>query len=140
MSDYSTIMTALHTRLGLIPGIAVVLDYEPKSVQVAPLMYSLLESFTREQSGQIVTMKYRTLHRLVIQWQDNEQAEGQLRSFVPLIPAWIEADQQLGGTIPSGFIRCTDAATGFLAIGGTDCRICDFYTEAIVKVAKGTEL
>lgn len=131
--SYTTVKAGLHTRLQTISDLKVKLKYEPNTIQDAPAIYSILDSFTREIVGQIVVMRYRTLHRLWVKWQDNEQAEVQLDSFINAIPAAIDADPHLGASLPNGMAMTTDGKAEWREIGGILYRTVDFFSEAVEK-------
>lgn len=136
--SYTTVKAGLHTRLQTVSGLVVKLKYEPNTIQDAPAIYSILEGFTRSQASQITTMRYRTLHRLWVKWQDNEAAEIELDSFVNAIPAAFDADPQLGGAIEQGITVVTDGKAEWREIGGILYRTLDFFTEAVEKAAFGS--
>lgn len=131
--SYATIEAGLYERMALVPGLKVLLHYEPNTIQDAPAMYLILDSFTRHNEGQICVMKYRTLHRLWIKWQDNEAAEAQLRSFVNIIPALLDLDPQLGGALDRGVATMPDGQAEWREIGGVVYRTVDFFTETTEK-------
>jgi hypothetical protein len=130
---YTDVVDGMHERLLTVPGIVACLDYEPLAVDQPPIVYSLLDAFERSQAGQVTTMRYRILHRLVIAWQDNEQAERQLATFVNAIPAAVDTDAQLGGRIPSGLARIADAQAAWVKLGDTTYRCLDCYSQVVVK-------
>lgn len=130
---YDEVVDGMHERLLTVPGINACLDYEPGQIDQPPIIYSLLDGFERSTTGKLTTMRYRILHRLVIAWQDNEQAERQLRSFVNAIPAAVDADAQLGGRIGSGLARIADAQAVWAKIGNPIWRCLDCYSEVVVK-------
>lgn len=109
------------------------LDYEPDVVHAPHLLYTLLADFKRDTAGQVTTMRYRLLHRLVIQWQDNQEAERVLRSFVHPIPAAFDADPLLGNLITKGLARISDGASGFVVISNTKFRCLDFFSDIPTK-------
>lgn len=145
--SYAAIVEGLNERFQTVEGLedAPILDYEPTSVHEFPLVYTLLDSFTRNvETGQVVRMGYRILHRLVLRWQDNETAEQELIPFVNSVCAAIDADNQLDGRLsgqsginPVGYIggyaKIADGMGVFVRIGGTDYRAIDFYSEVFEK-------
>ena len=40
------------------------LKYEPRSIQTSPTLYTLLDGFKRDTSGQVTAMKFRLLHHI----------------------------------------------------------------------------
>lgn len=140
--SYSDVITGLHERLETVPGLAQLNDdgdvcnmlrYEPETIVQTPLLYSLLDTFQRDQHGQMTSMIYRVLHRIVIQWQDQEQAELELIALVNAVPASIDVDPTLGGRVDKGLARISDGATGFVVISGTQYRCLDFYSSVTTK-------
>jgi hypothetical protein len=109
------------------------LKYEPRSIQTSPTLYTLLDGFVRDTSGQVTAMKFRILHRVCVQWQDNEQAEAELLSFVHALPAAVDADPTLGGLITKGIARISDGESGFIIISGTKYRSLDFFSDIPTK-------
>lgn len=150
MSDfptYSAIVDALHARFETVPDLAQrdaddavinILKYEPRVVHTTPLLYTLLDSFTREVKGQLVIMRYRILHRIVFQWQDNEESEAALMPFVHSVPYAVEQSMQLGGTLSLGLARITDATSGFVLISQTKYRCLDLFSQVEAKAAFGS--
>jgi hypothetical protein len=132
--SYSTVLAALHTRLATVAGIAVLLDYEPMSLQELPALYSLLDSVERSYGGTVVTIHYRVLHRLCFRWQDEEQAEQELIPFVNSVPAALDEHNMRGGDVTVPNVEAV-----FVTIGGVLYRALDFYseTEEILRLGNG---
>src|SRR5437660_1224261 len=101
------------------------LKYEPRSIQTSPTLYTLLDAFQRNTSGQVTAMKFRLLHRICVQWQDNEESEAELLTFVHSVPAAIDANPTLGGLITMGVARISEGQSGFVIISGTKYRSLD---------------
>jgi hypothetical protein len=133
MSTYAAIVDGLHTALAGVSGIDVVLDYAPTSVHETPLMYSILDSVEITQGGQLTTRKFRILHRLLVPWQDNEQAEIQIEPFVDSVVDAIDADPTLGGVLVKGLAQITDIEALWVTIAGVEYRALDFYSLVIDK-------
>lgn len=134
---YSDVIEGLHERYATVAALRgkPLLAYEPQSIQETPTLYSLLASFERSQAGQITAMRYRVMSRLILQWQDQEQAELALLPFVNSIPAAVDQDQTLGGRVNSGLARIADAETGFVIISQIKYRCIDFYADVLTKSA-----
>jgi hypothetical protein len=81
----------------------------------------------------MTTRKFRILHRLLVPWQDNEQAEIQIMPFVDSIVDALDADPTLGGVITSGYAQITDIEALWVTIGGVEYRALDFYSLVIDK-------
>ena len=133
MASYSQILDGLHVRLATVSGIKAFLKFEPTAIQTTPTLYSLLAGYERSASGQLTAMRYTTLHRLVLQWQDNKQSEAALIGFVNTIPAAIDADQTLAGLAGVALAKVVRAESGFLRIGDTTYRVLDVYSETLDK-------
>jgi hypothetical protein len=135
--SYSTVLDGLHARLAVVNGIALILKYEPTSVQAFPTLYSLLDTVERSQQGQLTIMRYTVLHRLLFRWTDNAQAEVELIPYVNSVPAVIDADPTLGGVLgtgtTSGYARVTSINAVFVVIGQTLYRALDVRSEVIEK-------
>ncbi len=125
--SYEQVVDGLHARYATISAVKVVLDYEPTAVQNSPLIYTVLDSFTREHAGTMVYMRYRVLSRLCIRWQSPEHAEQTLISLVNAIPQAIDADRRLGGVVRDATVQAGDG--GWVTIGGSEYRSLDFYVE-----------
>lgn len=140
--SYSQVVDGLHARFATVAGlpqldgdgnIINILKYEPSVIQTTPTLYTLLDGFARSEGGQITTMRYRILHRLVLPWQDNEQAELALMPFVHSIPASVDLSPTLGGLITLGLARITEAQSGFVIISDTKWRCLDFFSDVPTK-------
>lgn len=131
--SYATILAGLHARLETVAGLNAVLDYVPTAVHDPPIVYSLLQRVSITRSGQVRSTTYRILHRVVIRWQDNEQAEIEASPFVDSIPLAVEADPQLGGALISGYADISECESGFAEIGEVVYRILDFYATVVEK-------
>lgn len=131
--SYRDVLDGLNERFETVATIEMVLDYEPTSVGVTPLMYSLLDTVAYSEQGQVHVTRYRILHRLCLLWQENEYAEQDLVPFVNSVPSAVEADPQLGGRIGRGIATIGEAIATFVTIGGTVYRCLDFYSDVVVK-------
>jgi hypothetical protein len=109
------------------------LKYEPRSIQTSPTLYTLFDRFQRDTSGQITAMKLRLLHRICVQWQDNEESERELLTFVHALPYRVDNDPTLGGLITKGIARISDGESGFVIISGTKYRSLDFFSDIPTK-------
>lgn len=130
------ILAGLHARLKTVTGLRAILDYEPESVQAAPFLYSLLDETARPlPAGQQQSVRYRYLHRVVIDWTDPAAAERLVRRYTDAIPNAIAADPTLGGVVTRGFASVVDQAAGFVVINKVLVRVLDSYSETLVKRA-----
>jgi hypothetical protein len=136
------VITELHRLFAGVPGLAKLdengnpvnlLRYEPRVIQVTPTLYTLLDSFQRDTSGQVTAMRYRILHRVVLQWQDNAESEAALEPLIQAVPAAVDADPTLGGLLEKGVARIGDGSTGFVVISNTKYRCIDFFSDVLTK-------
>lgn len=133
--SYLDVREAQHRHLRAVPGVRAVLTYEPRAVQVWPLIYTLLNEVPNGVTGQVEDRHYGMIHRLCVPWQDNERAEDVISALVdPIIDclrraAWTRLD----GLIPSGTLRIGTIRAGFLPIAGVIYRVVDYPTTALVK-------
>ena len=130
-----TMWQGLEERLKTIEGLTNILLGEPTSIHDTPAIYTVLASVVRSQEGQVTAMRYSFIHRLVIRWQDNPQAEMQLLTLLNAIPASIDKSPTLGGRITQGLARVTTGDAGYVPIGDTLYRICDFTSDVLEKSA-----
>jgi hypothetical protein len=131
--SYQQVLSGLHTRFATVDGIKQIYDYEPLAIYEPPILYSLLDSFERVQSGQITSMRYKILHRLVFRWVDVTEAETAILPYVNSIPASVDADQTLGRVITSGIAHIDSCQAVFVTIGGVLFRCLDFYSNVLEK-------
>lgn len=131
--SYADVVEGLHERLATVSALKVVLDYVPTSVQDCPIVWSALDSMKVTRSGQVRAVTYRTLHRVAVRWQDNEQAELEVIPLVDAIPAAVEADPHLGGRLVSGFAEIDECQLQWGTIGGIEYRLLDFYSTVVEK-------
>lgn len=143
----SDVIDGLHERFATVPGfvqrndddeIVNLLSYEPRSIATTPTLYTLLDSYTRDCKGQVTTMRYRIMHRLVVQWQDNEQSERELMSWVHVFAAAVDADPTLAGRITLGLAMIKEAQSGFVSISGTKYRCLDMFADVPTKAPRNS--
>ena len=123
--SYTTFRTGVQTGYEAVTGIAVVLDYEPTSVQTTPLVYLVRDGGSCDYTAQGRLYTHRLLATLVIPWQDPEQAEETLTGLIQPLYEAFDADLSLGGTI-NGAVEVTSDEAGFEMIAGTLYRTCEF--------------
>lgn len=140
--SYAEVVAGLIERFLTVPGLSRlnnrgvqvgVLGYEPKTVQQTPTLYGILQSFRRQQSGQVTEMIYTMQWRLCVQWQDNEQAEALLLPFVNSIPAALDQDARLGGLISRGIAKVLSGQAGYASIAAVLHRTLDYQVEVLDK-------
>jgi hypothetical protein len=131
--SYATVLGGLHTVFESVGGIAAVLDYEPTTVQVSPLMYSLLDSVEVTRAGQVMAYRYHIMHRLMVPLQNNPQAEQILIPYVNSIPAAIDADPHLGTVLTNGIATIESIDAVFVTFAGVVFRALNFYSNVLEK-------
>lgn len=138
--SYRTCLEGLEERLKTVVGVKLVLRGEPTSLHNLPAIYSLFDSFDEEETdnAHLKTIRWRTLHRLCIRWQDNEAAENELIDFLERIPDAVAADPKLDGRLHhTGYAHITAGDAGFVTINGTEYRSCDFLSEVLEVTGNG---
>jgi len=133
MASYQDIVEGLQDCLETVATLEAVLAYVPTSVGSTPMVYLLLDSATTARSGQVLAIRYRVLARLVVLWQDNEQAELEVMPLVSSIIDAVEADPHLGGALKAGYAQIDEIDAGWDEIGGVTYRVVDFYADVLAK-------
>lgn len=128
----------LAERFRTVPGVENILLGEPAAVHATPCLYTGLEDFEREHRGQIVAMRYRFVHRLLLVWVESGAAEAELLDLVPRLCMAVDADPTLGGRITSGLARIVRGPTGWVTISGTLYRFCDLTSDVLEKGPEGS--
>lgn len=143
MSTADDILIALHDIYGRLHGINAILDYEPRAVQAAPMIYTQLESMTRDMNqvvigGRLVVYNWRWMSRLLIAYQDPQTAEQDLRRYVDELTNLLEDpnNRRLNGVVPQGEARIDEVRTGYASVDGTVYRIADIYTIVSDKIVR----
>lgn len=119
----------LEERFKTIDGLTNIILGEPTSIHEPPALYTALLRVERGTSGNVTTMRYFFTHRLVITLQDNPQAEMQLLTLLNAIPASVDRDSRLGARIVQGMAQIVTGDAGYIRIGETLYRICDFTSD-----------
>lgn len=132
MTTYDDVLEGLHERFATVEGINAILGYAPNAIE-PPTMFSLFERDEEEEKGQIVHTTYWTRHYLCFQWQDNEQAETELRPYIGLVRAALRADPRLGGRVNSGWANIPEVIGDFITIGDILYRTLEFVSKVLVK-------
>lgn len=126
----------LEERFRTIAGLTNILLGEPTAIHDTPALYTALVRFDRSQDGQVTAMRYIFTHRLIIRWQDGAQAEMQLLTLINAIAASLDTSPAtLGGRIVAGLAKMTAGDAGYMPIGDTLYRICDFQSDILEKAA-----
>ena len=143
MSTCDDILVALHNIYGQVHGIADTLPYEPRAIHATPILYTLLDSMTRDVSqatmnGRFIVYNWRFMSRLILQWQDTETAEQDLRRYTDTLANLLEDlnNRRLNGVVPLGEAFVEEIRTGYALIDGTEYRIADIYTIVSDKIIR----
>lgn len=125
--SYSAVLTALQTRLAAVSGLVSVLKYVPAAINDTPMVYLLLDSAEVADKLQFADTTYQITARLMVRWQDNEQAELKIIPYVDSIPDVIRADPHLGVTGASAPFAQTESIEGlWITAAGVEYRAVDF--------------
>lgn len=135
---FSAIRDGLVDVVSTVTDIKGVLAYEPQSIQVAPLAWVLLDSYTRSTAGQVVPMRYRFVVRVAAPIQNSKEAEDLLMAAALQVPGAVDKDPQFSGTITSGLAQSPDGQTGWIMLGGVKCRVVDVFVSVLDKSAYGS--
>lgn len=146
MSNYSVVRDGINAVLATVGSLttATVLAYEPKSVQVQVMLYTIPQTGTLGMTKVAGTAApsawtYTMRHRLLVPWQDETRADEILAPYLDSIPAAINDDPWLGtvytdNSLSGGsFIDSWQAHDDLVVIDGIEFRYVDFYSTSIVK-------
>lgn len=133
-----TVVDGLNERLRTVPGLAVVQLGDTVAPTALPMVMTSLAESTRETTGQITAMRYTFTHRLLLLYQEPEEAERELLRLANEIPLAIDADPLLDGRLRMGLARVSRLAPGYIRIADTWYRFCDFTSEVLEKGAAGS--
>lgn len=131
--SYNDVLAGLHERLATVPGIAVVLDHTPTSIQAVPTLFSVPDTCEVHRSGQTVAREYRTNHYLVFRWQDPAQANREMLPYLDSVPAAIDADPHLGGRLARGYASIDEWEIMWLDIANVTYLAVRFQSTAIER-------
>ena len=132
--SWTTIKAGLVTGWTAVSGIKRVLPYMPLAIQETPLLYVTLSSFERTYEAQVSKYTYRASGTLVIDWQDNGEAETALDALIESCAQAFDADMTLGGRLTSGAALVESGDLGWVDIGGQTYRVAIFPL-AITEIA-----
>lgn len=131
--SYPAIIVGLAERFRTVAALDVVLDYSPTALHVDRALYMTLDTFGREQAGQVTAMRYRIECHICVRYQDNEGAERELADLINPVCAAVDADPRLGGAIQNGLAVVADGEAGYEQIGEVWYRTCTVFVEALEK-------
>jgi len=125
--SYSTVLTALQTRLATVSGLVSVLKYVPAAINDTPMVYLLLDSAAPADKLQFADVTYQITARLMVKWQDNEQAELTVIPYVDSIPDVIRANPHLGVTGAGAPFAQIESIEGlWVTVANVEYRAMDF--------------
>jgi hypothetical protein len=131
------IRDALVSVFSGVAGIKNVLTYEPTAVHRTPMMYVLWINTRYEMAGQVLPTTYTFLCRLLVAWQDNEQATELALPFVDSVPTalWneLQTNPTLTAALPRGYAQVVESELVFVDAAGGRYIGVDFTAEAVVK-------
>lgn len=135
---YQDVVNGLVNAVSGVPELRVVLDYEPAALHEAPAVYFTLDSFTRKVMGSITVMTYVVNCNLCILWQDNQEAERELQHLINSLPAALEQDMTLGGSLASGISQVSGGEAIYREIGGVVYRSLTIKVQVTDKAPTGS--
>lgn len=149
-----TIIEGLNAAFSTVlnnPRDHAVLDHFPTALHKPITLISELSSFKRGEGdtpsrGQVVPMRYRIAHYLLVRLQDNATAEDEILSLINNLCAAVDADSRLGGRLNGGtngelggIAHISDGQAGFIEVGDkAKYRVLTFYSDVLHKFAYKT--
>jgi len=137
MSRFTLVRDGLVAVVEDVTALKAVLKYEPQTVQVAPMAWVILDSYTKPVAIQITTWKFRFAVRVVVPIQNSQEAEDLCVDTAISVAAAIDANPQFSGVIVNGMATSEDGQTGWLIINGVKCRVVDVFCTAMDKQPSG---
>lgn len=122
--SYASIVAGIQTRLNTVTSLVSNLAYAPAAVNDTPMTYILLDGAELTEQSQALTVMYDVTVRLIVRWQDNEQAEAQAMPYVDSIVDAIRGDPTLGAK--ANYARVTKIEGAWVTIAGVEYRAIDF--------------
>jgi hypothetical protein len=83
---WANVIPKLQERLETVDGLKYVLCGAPTAVHDTPMAFFLYGNGARPPGGQVKIDTYVVLIRVLVQWQDNKEAELELAPFINSIP------------------------------------------------------
>lgn len=122
----------------VVPPIGAVYHYQPTTLQVLPAMFSRLQGFTRSIDGGRVHMRYRIAHVLCFMFQDSEEAELEMESYINAVPHAVDVFQSTGGIVSPGMAEITSGDVMMVNVGGVAYLAIVFYSDTVEKAGRLT--
>ena len=137
MSRFTLVRDGLVDVVSGVTALKAVLKYEPQTVQISPMAWVILDSYTKPVAIQITTWKFRFAIRVVVPIQNSQEAEDLCVDTAIDVAAAIDANPQFSGVIVNGMATSEDGQTGWLIINGVKCRVVDVFCTAMDKQPSG---
>lgn len=135
MNSLADIRRGLQVVLERAPNVGPVLLYPPKAIPDDRTVYLVREGFDDASAGQVRGVRWQFTARLVVLWQDAEQAEETLDNLTDGLLAALYADRRLGGLLTSGLAAVTGGEDGWFQLENSSSwyRFCDLTIEVLDK-------
>jgi len=123
--SYEDVVGGLQTQLTAeLTDLVSVLAYEPTGINDVPMMYLLFDGADVSHASQVVTVLVEITARLIVRWQDNEEAEEEIFPYIDDVIDAVRADPYLGGHAMGAWVTRIEGA--WVTIGQVVYRAIDF--------------
>jgi hypothetical protein len=123
--SYADVVEGLVTQLKAeLTGLVSVLPYEPTGINDVPMMYLLFDGADVSHASQVVTVLAEITARLIVRWQDNEEAEKEVFPYIDDVIDAVREDAHLGGYAMGAWVTRIEGA--WVTIGQVVYRAIDF--------------
>lgn len=133
--SFTTVRDGLYSVVDGVAAIKQVYKYEPTQMSISPLAWVVLDSYTRNQAGQVTSMRWRFRVRICVPITNSAEAEDELMQTALSVADAIDANPQFSGVLSRGLAVSPDGRAGYITMGTTRCRVVDVYCEALEKTA-----
>ena len=120
-----TIINSIDTINAAISGIENTYKYPPDA-PATPCIYTMVESAAYSQGGSREEVTYDIAMRLIIENQDPDTAEADLRTYMDSILVTYRDSIRLDNNLTNGYARIVSSSTGYLLVGSVWYRMADF--------------
>ncbi len=113
----------------------------PTAINSHSLLSHIFDGMTVDAQGQLTLLRYTTIHRLSVQWQDFSQAERRLVSTANALYQRLVARSKSPLTLPPSDAVVGEAfqvqplTTGFITVAAKTYRVADVRTVIGVKLS-----
>lgn len=137
------VLPGLLAVLGAIPTIRVNLLGNPRTIDAPTLLSNVFLKRTEAQDGQVLAIRYQTIHTIWLPYQDPQKAEAQVASYVDTISGWLLNNPTLDGRIGRGGIggKCGGGLATLIeqvhkqaTMGPNTYTVIDATSEVLVKI------